>query len=177
MRTGGDYGKVPENKDLKRRSRSSYSGPELRTPRESEIESGTFAGDGFGPDAAAVTLNNAPDVGEADADAFKLGRGMQSLKDAEQFAGILHVKTNAVVSNVHQPFGGLFLGGNFDASGLFGPGEFESVGNKVEECLAQQGGIAFYGRQWINGPLNVAAFGFKSQIAQDRLHEFVEGDF
>src|ERR1039458_6296059 len=64
---------------------------------EGEIEGGAFFRLGFRPDAAAVTLDDALDDGQAHAAAFKLIGRMQALKDAEEFVGVRHLKTGTVV--------------------------------------------------------------------------------
>src|ERR1039458_9691619 len=53
----------------------------------------------FRPCPAAVPMNDALDIGQADACALKLVVAVQALKHAEQFAGITRIETGAVVPN------------------------------------------------------------------------------
>src|SRR4029077_2984931 len=68
----------------------------------------------FGPDAAAVALNDALDDGEADASAFKIFRSVQPLKNFEQLVGVLHVKAGAVVAHEERLLAADSAGANFD---------------------------------------------------------------
>ncbi len=52
----------------------------------------------FRPGPAAVPVNDALDVRQADARALKLVLAVQALEHAEQFPGILRIETHAVVA-------------------------------------------------------------------------------
>lgn len=64
---------------------------------EGEKESGPFVQDAFYPDSAAVPVNNPFDGSQADARAFELLGGVQTLKGFEDQIGIGHVESAAVV--------------------------------------------------------------------------------
>src|SRR6266542_2793026 len=67
---------------------------------QSEIESRPFPHFSFGPDAAAMPLDDSPHSGEADAVPLKPFRVIQALERAEQPVSLLHIKTNAVVTYI-----------------------------------------------------------------------------
>src|SRR5262245_4820064 len=75
------------------------SGLFLLDDRQGEIKRGALVDDAFGPCAAAVPLDDAADVGQADARALELARGVQPLEYAEQLGGVLHVEACAVVAD------------------------------------------------------------------------------
>lgn len=68
---------------------------------ESEIKSCALVQFGFGPDAAAMFLDNALDGCQAHARAFEVFRAVQALKHAEELVGILHAEAHAVVPHEH----------------------------------------------------------------------------
>jgi len=70
--------------------------------RQRHIERRAFTGTGVRPDSPAVPRHDAMDVGEPDAGTFELRRGMQSLKDAEEFRRVLHVESDTVVANIER---------------------------------------------------------------------------
>ena len=61
---------------------------------------------------------------------------MKPLEDAKQFAPILHVKPDAVIPDVKQPFRFVLGRAQFDPGILLPPGEFEGIGHQVKENLA-----------------------------------------
>src|SRR5262245_13839687 len=69
----------------------------LRRKVESEIKNGARAGLPFGPHPPAMPGNDPPDDRQANSGAFEFLCGMQSLKDAKKFVGVLHVESGAVV--------------------------------------------------------------------------------
>src|SRR5690348_13395492 len=64
-----------------------------------EIKRGPLPRCALRPDAAAVPADDAMHGGQSDARAGKLRARVQSLECAEQFPGIGHVKTRAVVAH------------------------------------------------------------------------------
>ena len=50
-----------------------------------------------------MTGDDAAYIGQADAGAFKLGRGMQALEDTEKLVGIFHVEARSVVADEENP--------------------------------------------------------------------------
>ena len=53
----------------------------------------------FGPDPPAMTMNDALHGHQANAGTRKLSSSMQALKSAEEFVGVGHVETGAVVTH------------------------------------------------------------------------------
>src|SRR5436853_416569 len=78
----------------------------------------------FGPGAAAVAGNDAPDVGQSDAGALELARAVEPLKHSEELVGILHVEAGAVIANkdhdliLHGPVASDFNGGALAGAGV-----------------------------------------------------------
>ena len=94
-----------------------------------------------------MTMNNALDNGQAHAGALKFLDAVKALEDAEQFVGVLHVETDAVVANVINGFRSLFLESNFYARLFLMPREFEGVRQQIQKDLAQQYGVSRSGGQ------------------------------
>ena len=92
--------------------------------------------------------NDALDIGQADADAFKFVSPMQPLEYAKEFARILHVKADAVIADEQDNFIRRFAGAaNFDLGWIAGAGVFDGVGKQVDKHLFQQEWIALNLRQ------------------------------
>ena len=95
---------------------------------ESKIECRTFIRRGFGPDAAAMPLDDALHNRQPNAGAFLIFGSMQALEHAEQFTRVLHVEANAIVAHeihnsaVHQFEADFNLGGRLFAGVLDGVG-------------------------------------------------------
>src|SRR2546423_14209687 len=66
---------------------------------EGEIKGRPFIHGPLGPDASAVSGNDALHGREADAGAFELPGCMQALERAKQFVGIRHVESRAVITD------------------------------------------------------------------------------
>src|SRR5688500_13208636 len=62
-----------------------------------EIKCCSVAQFAFRPGSAAMTRGNSPHNGQANASALEVPAGVQSLKDAEQFVGVLRIEADAVV--------------------------------------------------------------------------------
>src|SRR6185295_5900619 len=95
----------------------------------------------FRPDASAVTVDDALNVGQADAGAFKIAGAMQPLEDAEKFVGVLHVEAGSVVPDKEDPVlvGGLLGRASDLDAGLFPlAGVFDGVADEIGEDLAQE---------------------------------------
>src|SRR5207237_6228312 len=106
---------------------------------------------------AAVALNDAPDVGEADAGALEVRAAVQALKDAKQFLGIFHVEAHAVVADEDNRLSLRLEGADLDAGLGAGPGVFEGVGQQVDEDQPQQRRVAANIWQRPDHPLNLAS--------------------
>src|SRR5687767_15743331 len=64
---------------------------------EREVKRGASVDGRVGPDAPAVAVDDALYDGQAHAGALIVLGAVQPLEDAEEFIGVLHVKTGAVV--------------------------------------------------------------------------------
>src|SRR5882757_8651387 len=69
-----------------------------------EIKSGAFVDFCFEPYAAVMSFYDPFDEGKAYARAFEVFRLVQSLKDAEDFVGELHIEPNPVIPNEEYSF-------------------------------------------------------------------------
>src|SRR5262245_48057176 len=94
------------------------------------------------PNTSAVAMDDAPDVGEADADAFELIGRVQPLKDAEKFVGIFHVKSDAVVADKKGNFVVRLGTADLDFSPLAGARVLQGIGKQIDDGLAKHQGIA-----------------------------------
>ena len=64
---------------------------------QGKIKGGAGIRNSFGPGAPAVPMDDAPDVGQANACAFEFRRAVEPLENPEEFARVLHVKADPVV--------------------------------------------------------------------------------
>src|SRR5438477_565822 len=69
----------------------------IRASIKSKVKCRAFVYFSLGPDAPAVAVDDALHDGQADARAFVILGAVQPLEDAEEFVGILHIETHAVV--------------------------------------------------------------------------------
>src|SRR5689334_12347616 len=74
--------------------------------RESEREGRAFALPGLGPHPAIVPLDDAADVGQADAGSLEVFHTVQALEYAEQLVHVVHVETGAIVGYMEYGFAG-----------------------------------------------------------------------
>jgi hypothetical protein len=58
----------------------------------------------FGPGPTPVSVDNPPDVRQADSGAFELIVAVKTLEDPEEFVHILHVESDSVVANEDRDF-------------------------------------------------------------------------
>src|SRR4029077_17579154 len=79
-----------------------------------KIERRAATGFSFSPRAAAVLMDNASNLGQADADSSELARPLESLKHTEEFAGASCVEANAIVANKDDGFRSLVPGPDLD---------------------------------------------------------------
>ena len=142
-----------------------------------EIESGAVPGFGVGPGAAAMAVNDAADVGEANAGAFELVFSMEALKDTEELVGISHVKSDSVVGDRKNEFGLGGLGSDFNNGGLPAGAVFDRVGDKIDPHEAKHGGIALDDGQRGDAPDDIAETFVSFKIADDRFNRFGEINF
>lgn len=110
---------------------------------EREVESRSRIDGCFGPDAAAVAMNDALHGREADARAGKFCLAMQTLEWAEQLAGIAHVESGAVITDeIACAAPTVYLGGaELDTWGCSLGGEFPGIPEQIRQRNAYQVGI------------------------------------
>src|SRR5258708_7385582 len=108
--------------------------------REREVEGRTAVRFRVRPDLAAVLADDPLHDGEAHARAFELRGPMQALEDPEQFIGILHVETDAVVAHVYGTL--LRLVANIDDRTRLLACVLERIADQILEHLLHETGIA-----------------------------------
>src|SRR2546423_15108139 len=131
-----------------------------------KIKGGACARSAFRPGATAMPLNNAPDIGQTDPDAFKLRDRVQPLEYPKELVCVLHVEPRAVIAYMDQPVRVLIRRANFDARFVALAGEFQSVADEIKKDLAKQCRIAFDRGQRIEQPFDLSAFGLEPKVAQ-----------
>jgi hypothetical protein len=67
--------------------------------RQCEVKSRTASDFAFSPDAAAMAMDDALHVGEANASTLELTGRVQPLEDGEQFARVVHVEAGSIVAD------------------------------------------------------------------------------
>ena len=112
---------------------------------EGKVERGAAIRLCMRPDFAAVSLHDALNQRQADAGAFKFLRGMQAGKNAEQLAGVIHVKPDAVVAHIPNAWVLIGLAADFDDGLRALAGEFDRVVEQVKKHFAQSNGIGMPG--------------------------------
>ena len=86
----------------------------------------------------AVLIDDSLDSRQSDAGAFKRLLPVETLEYPEELVDILHVETDAIVSNEHDDFIALALGGTDLNLGLRASArKLNGVGKKVHECDSQ----------------------------------------
>src|SRR5215475_10184669 len=89
--------------------------------------------------------------------AFELFRPVQTLEYTKEFIDILHLKTNAIVSNEHDYL--IFFSSGvpyLNLSLLAYAGEFNSIGNNINEHKLYHGTVSIDIGQGANVPNNIA---------------------
>src|SRR5215471_12251517 len=90
----------PGQASTARNSGAPIMSPRLRLGGWQREEKGrAFTNLSAGPNAAAMTLDNATDDGQSDTGAFEFLLAMHALKHAKQILRVAHVETGAVVPN------------------------------------------------------------------------------
>src|SRR5437899_9609478 len=82
----------------------------------------------FSPDPAAVAMDDASHIRQADAGALELAGRVQPLEHTEQFVGIAHVKPDAVVADKENRFIVGMHGPDLDLRFFARAGVLEGVG-------------------------------------------------
>jgi len=139
-----------------------------------EVECRAFLFFGFNPDAATVAEEDALNVGEADARAFEFLFEVQALKDAEEFANVLHIKAYTIIAHKYNVLVGRSLGTYFDFSGFSRPSVFDGIGNEVGEDDAKHGAVANDFGQGTDLPFDGSAAKIVLQTIEDFGHKVRE---
>lgn len=122
-----------------------------------------------------MASDDAADIREADAGALEFGLGVEALKDAEEFGGVFHVESDAVIAHVEDVFGGVYALGNgadFDARVGGGRGVFGGVLDEIGPDLPEHGGVGADGGQRFDVPLD-GFFAIEADVADDAGDELV----
>ena len=123
-----------------------------------------------------MPLDDAPHVGQADGRPFELVFGMQPLKHAEQFVGVLHVEARPVVANKNPGLRLCLLAADMDPRPGFGPRVLDGVAEEIDHHLVQQERIAADRRQRVHEPLDLAPLGLAGQVLAGRAHHIAQRD-
>ena len=158
--------------------KAATGGEELNVLGQREIERGALVDLAFRPHAAAMALDDAADVGKADAGALEEIVRMQALEDAEQFLRVPHVEADTVVAHAEDPFirGRAGLARDFDDGGVACAGVFERVREKVENRLAERGMIGLDAGQRADLPLDGAILEVGLQAGSHFVDQTGKGD-
>src|SRR6267154_148421 len=100
---------------------------------EDEVEGGSSAYRAFGPDAAAVAVDDPSGGGQPDAGPLEVALAVQPLKGPEQPVYIDHVEANPVVAHVNAGLAIDDLGPDLDPRILLGSGELPGVVEQVRQ--------------------------------------------
>src|SRR5262245_28140004 len=82
---------------------------------EGEVERRALIDVRLGPDAAAVSIDDALHYGQPDAGAVEFTVVVETLECAEQFSGVSHIESRAVVTDVKHACDTVRRGTDFDA--------------------------------------------------------------
>ena len=120
-------------------------------------------------------MDDALDVGQADARALELVVAVQALEYAEQFVSITRIEPRAVVANgdyrLASPAGG--AADSDDCMGA-GGGKLHGVGEQIDQHQAQQGPVGPHRRQRADFPDDASCPRLCLKIAQSLLSQLIE---
>ena len=124
-----------------------------------------------------MSLDDAADVGEADARPLELGDQVQPLEDAEELAGVLHFEAHAVVAYEDDGLG-LVARRAADLDGGLRPraGELQGVRDQVAQGDAEHRAIASDRGELAEVPVNVPAPPFVFEFLHQLGDQGVEID-
>jgi len=97
---------------------------------QSEIEGGAFAHFALRPDFTAVAVDDPLYRGQTDAGAGKLVHPVQTLEGAEEYAGVSHVKADAVIADKEDLFTVYCSAANFNPGVYFFGAKLLSIANQ-----------------------------------------------
>ena len=100
-----------------------------------------------------MTMDDAADVGQADAGALELLGAVQPLKHAEQFVRVLHVESDAVVAHEEDDLvGRAWHGADLDLRLRACGGILDRIGQQVDEHEPQQRSVGLHHRKIVQLP-------------------------
>src|SRR5262249_35456647 len=114
--------------------------------------------------------------GQTNTCAFEFLRGMEALKNTEEFRGVLHLKANPVVPYKINRFTFARNASHLDESRLVGTRIFDRVGNQIDHYLPQQGLIPFCWQHSRKLKLHLAARILSSQLFEGASRERFQVD-
>src|SRR5262245_24203851 len=117
----------------------------------------------FGPDVAAMTLNDSLDGCQTDSETFELRRGVKPLEWCEESFRASHVETSAIVSNKECAMTVFAELANLDSWVSLVAAEFPRIANQVLQHEPQQALIAM---RFQIGLDNKADIAFRCILAQ-----------
>lgn len=123
---------------------------------------------------SAVAFDDALDDRQADAGAFKFLGAVQALEDAEQFVGVFHIETDAVVADENDGFIVHGAQADFNDGGFARPAVFDGIGKQVGKDLFEKARIAIDGGQFGNAPFDIAPLGFAPQFGDDLVDNGIQ---
>ena len=118
-----------------------------------------------------MPVDDALNGGEADTSAFELTFSMQTLEYTEEFVGVLHVKSYAIIAHKINLFAVFFQTPHLDESGVAVATVFERVSDQVDKNLLEKGGISLHFGQGQNVPANLAVFSFGCEHFNGGIHQ------
>ena len=104
-----------------------------------------------------MAANDTLDDGKSDAGAFKFVYPMKTLEHAEELAGILHVKTDAVIFHKVNGLVSVDVPPYFNSGCRFGAAKLDGIGQQVRKNLTQHRNVSPGGRERADVDLRVPA--------------------
>src|SRR6266513_2331871 len=108
-----------------------------RASSQREVERRTLFDGAFGPDPAAMPVDDAAHGGEPNPGAFEFRRRMEPLKHAEQLVGVAHVEAGAIVLDHEHATAVFLLRRELHARLRLLAGVFPAVAQEIVEDDAQ----------------------------------------
>ena len=130
-----------------------------------EPECGSLVHCAFCPDASVVPVDDARDCRQSDARAFEILVAMQAIEGAEQFSGVDHIETSAIV--LYTP-GILFCIPSEGHSGMRQfRGKFDGIADKVLDSDARKPRVGVYAQPRLDVEGQIAILVLFFQIIRD----------
>src|ERR1700738_5017726 len=121
-----------------------------------------------------MAMEYPPNRRESNSRAFKLFREMQTLKHAEHFVPIQHLKASAIIPHKRLYFIFPIYTTNLDFGLRSQACELDRIGEKVDDHQPQHGTVAVTGRKGNDLPPNVAPLCVLPNLGDDLFDELVQ---